>query len=80
MPIENLSKIRFQCRRGMSELEEILYPFFDNYFTQLNEDRQQDFIHLLTLEDTELWDWLVVQQTKPSLKYEEIVRIIRDAT
>lgn len=80
MTTNKFAKIRFNCRRGMSELEEVLYPFFDEYFGQLNEEQQHAFVDLLSAEDTELWDWLVTKQAEPPAKYQDIVRLIHDAT
>ncbi len=73
------AKIRFNCRRGMGELEDILYPFFDNYFANLSVEQQQEFADLLTSEDTELWDWLVTKQAEPPAKHQQIVELINNA-
>lgn len=79
-PDINFAKVRFQCRRGMSELENILYPFCDQRFNDLTVAEQQDFVTLLAAEDTELWDWLVTRQAQPPKSLQHIVRLIHDAT
>lgn len=75
----NQAKIRFNCRRGMSELENILYPFFDKYFTALSINLQHDFSSLLSHEDTDLWDWLVTFQAEPPRLLQEIVSRVKNA-
>ena len=72
----NPAKVRFNCRRGMSELENILYPFFDQHFAALSIVQQQAFVDLLAAEDTELWDWLVIKQSEPPDMHKDIIQII----
>ncbi len=71
------AKVRFHCRRGISEVEERLLAFFNARYEQLNKDLQQQFAELLRCEDTELWDWLIAYQTQPPATFISIVDKIR---
>jgi antitoxin CptB len=52
-------KILWQCRRGLWELDQILLPFVENDFENLNKEDQLHFQKLLQYEDIELFDIFV---------------------
>jgi antitoxin CptB len=54
-----ISKLRWQCRRGMLELDVLLEKFLDEQYAQLSPAEQQLFVKLLTYPDTELFAWLM---------------------
>ncbi len=51
---EDISKLRWRCRRGMRELDSVLINFLDNNFSSLNKKEQIIFKQLLELPDPEL--------------------------
>jgi len=55
----SLNKIRWQCRRGMLELDMILISFFDNCYESLTIEEQGAFIRLLEYPDPTLYAWLM---------------------
>ena len=57
----NLSRVRWQCRRGMLELDVILQRFYDARYHQLSESLQQSFSVLLQQDDPLLYDWLIAE-------------------
>jgi antitoxin CptB len=61
----NNSQLRWQCRRGMLELDLILLNFFDQKFSQLDDVTQNLFAELLTHSDQELYTWLVKKEPAP---------------
>lgn len=58
--VPSKSQIKWQCRRGMLELDFILEKFVDNYFDALSDVDKKTFAQLLTEDDPTLYDWLVV--------------------
>ena len=52
-------KILWQCRRGLWELDQILLPFVENDFENLNKKEQLLFQKLLQHEDIDLFDIFV---------------------
>ena len=46
-----LSKLRWQCRRGMKELDVILSHYLEQHYVQADQDEKQQFKTLLLLED-----------------------------
>ncbi|MGL4206872.1 MAG: succinate dehydrogenase assembly factor 2 [Aeromonadaceae bacterium] len=51
--------LRWQCRRGMLELDGILLPFVEEELPTLPLALQHDFIRLLQASDLELFRWLL---------------------
>ena len=49
-----LSKLRWQCRRGTKELDLLLMNYLETRYLSSSEQRQAQFIALLSLEDDEL--------------------------
>lgn len=54
----NFNQLRWQCRRGIKEVEVIIGPFFERYFTELEPSLQQAFVELLECADADLFEWL----------------------
>jgi antitoxin CptB len=52
-------KLRWQCRRGMLELDLLLLPFFENHYSQLSEENKENFVRLIANTDQDLYAWLV---------------------
>lgn len=53
---DQLAELRWRCRRGMWELDNLFIPFFEREFANLPEEEQNHFIELLNCEDQELFD------------------------
>ncbi len=49
-----LSKLRWQCRRGTKELDLILMDYLETQYLSSSEHKKAKFIELLSLEDDEL--------------------------
>jgi len=46
-----LSKLRWQCRRGVKELDVILSAYLEQYYIEADEEEKQQFKALLLRED-----------------------------
>lgn len=53
------ARIKWQCRRGMLELDLILERFISLYLDKLTDEQLQTFERLLKATDTELYAWLI---------------------
>ncbi len=60
MPTEN--QLRWQCCRGMLELDTLLLAFLTTEFALLTPSLQQAFVDVLAQDDMALWD--VIQNCK----------------
>lgn len=56
MAAEELNRLRWQCRRGLLELDLVLERFLERHGGQMQGERLNSFRTLLTLTDVELWD------------------------
>jgi antitoxin CptB len=52
--MNELSKLKWQCRRGTLELDILLTRYLETCFIHANKEEQASFIELLKLEDTVL--------------------------
>ena len=63
-----MSRLRWQCRRGMRELDDLLLRYLDNRFDAAPEADKEAFKALLALSDPELVGYLLnKQQPDPEL-------------
>lgn len=70
-------RLRWQCRRGMLELDLLLQEFLDHNFMQLDENEQGLFIKLLDTPDQELLELLMGRETHRDACTDELIRKIR---
>ena len=56
---ESLARLRWQCRRGMLELDLMLQPFVEKNYVNLSSDEQAVFRKLLKYPDQELQEILL---------------------
>lgn len=78
MEFVSSASVRWQCRRGMLELDILLLPFVDKVYETLAVDQQQDFIELLGYQDQELFAWFIGRSEPESSKLRAIVQLIRE--
>lgn len=71
------TKIKWACRRGMLELDVLLSNFFEKGYNELNDDGKRLFIELLYLPDPELFALLMGRAISPDKHVTELVLQIR---
>ncbi len=71
-----LNHIRWQCRRGMKELDLLIEPFFDEDFSKLSEKEQQVFVRFLEESDLKLFRWLLRGEIPADPEYVALVEVI----
>lgn len=54
-----LSRLRWRCRRGTRELDQVLGGWLDERYPSATETARAAFARLLERQDPELWDWIV---------------------
>ncbi|WP_462322515.1 FAD assembly factor SdhE [Halochromatium sp.] len=54
-----IARLRWQCRRGMLELDLLLNRFLDQRYLDLDPAGRADFERLLGYQDQILQDWLI---------------------
>lgn len=74
--INNKSKLRWACRRGMLELDVLLGNFLEERYDNLSVDEKKIFIELLEEPDPALFAWIMGHES-PEDKFNQITEIIR---
>jgi antitoxin CptB len=63
---ETLRRLRWQCRRGLLELDLLFVRFLEQHYSALNATELDAFQRLLEQPDQTLLVWLQGQQEPPS--------------
>ena len=70
-------QIKYQCRRGMLELDTILQRAFTQRFPAFSAEDQQLFAELLEQEDTTLLLWLTGREIPENKELARLIELIR---
>ena len=71
------SRLRWRCRRGMRELDQLLGWYLDARYAQADAEKKASFSSLLEQQDPDLWNWLSGRDVPPQLDWQSIVDEIR---
>ncbi|MFX4228440.1 MAG: succinate dehydrogenase assembly factor 2 [Porticoccaceae bacterium] len=74
------NRLRWASRRGMLELDLVLYPFVENHYDYLSEEDKKLFQLLLEEQDQDMFNWFIYRQEPESSSLQRIVSIIRTKT
>ena len=75
----SLPELRWQCRRGMLELDILLNTFLDKQYAQLDETQRETFVSLLAYPDQTLYELLMATMTSASPDIADMVGRLRSA-
>jgi len=70
------SRLRWQCRRGMRELDELLLRYLEKRYPEADVDEKAAFRGVLTLSDPELNAYLLQRQKPDSEPFANVVKHI----
>jgi antitoxin CptB len=76
MKQNELTRIRWHCRRGMLELDVLLQGFFDHCYEKLEPQQQSQFQTLLNEQDVYLYAWLLGTEQSPN-EFTAAIELIR---
>ena len=74
-----LDKIKWQCRRGLLELDLILQEFNRRHLAGLEPEQLERFEELLALPDNDLLDLAMGRAAVPEPRYHNVVQLLRAA-
>ena len=66
------SRLRWQCRRGMRELDDLLLRYLEQHYEGAAAEEKKAFHAFLQLSDPELMGYLLQQQPPPA----EFARVV----
>jgi len=70
-------RLRWQCRRGLRELDELLQPFLRRHLYDINEQELQVFRQLLACQDQKLLAYLMLNETPDDQGWVNVITKIR---
>jgi antitoxin CptB len=70
------SRLRWQCRRGMRELDELLIRYLELRYSDADQDEKAAFQAVLALPDPELNGYLLQRQTHSSRSLAGVIKHI----
>jgi succinate dehydrogenase flavin-adding protein (antitoxin of CptAB toxin-antitoxin module) len=74
---EELNRLRWQCRRGLLELDLVLERFLEKHGEQLQGERMNSFRALLTLADKDILDLISARSECSEARLAEVVQLMR---
>jgi antitoxin CptB len=72
-----LKRLRWRCRRGMRELDQLLTRWLDREWTAASDSQREVFLRLLDSEDDRLWRWFLGHETAPDAALDSLIQHIR---
>ena len=72
-----IGQLRWQCRRGVKELDILLSRYLDQAFATASSAERSEFTQLLALQDPELAAYLLAGDQPDSSGQQQLVRRIR---
>ncbi len=68
-----MSRLRWQCRRGMRELDQLMTRYLELRYGEAGEDEKAAFRELLTLSDPELVGYLLKRERPTSEQLASVI-------
>ena len=72
-----LKRVRWRCRRGMRELDQLFGRYVDREWTQASDAQRGVFLQLLDCEDDKLWRWFMGYEHCPHDALASLIQQIR---
>ena len=72
-----LRKLRWRCRRGMRELDQLLERWLEREWRQSPTAQREVFLRLLDTEDDKLWRWFLGHEVAADVEVAALVERIR---
>ena len=72
-----LKRLRWRCRRGMRELDQLLTRWLNREWTAASDAQREVFLRLLDSEDDRLWRWFLGHETAPDAAVDSLIQYIR---
>jgi antitoxin CptB len=74
-----ISRLRWQCRRGMKELDVVLVRWLERDFASADEAQRAAFAEILRLEDDVLWKLMLGRERTGDEAMDALLERLRHA-
>lgn len=71
-----IKRLRWRCRRGMRELDQLMLRYLDQRFQQAPTNERDVFLRLLDCEDDKLWAWFMGREPPGDAALNDLVQTI----
>lgn len=75
---EELRRLRWRCRRGMRELDQLMLRYLDRAWPTDSDVDRAVFLQLLDTEDDKLWRWFMGYEAAEDVQIASLLQRIRD--
>lgn len=75
--MSELCRVRWQCRRGLMELEIVLERFLRQHYPSLTDEDRDAFHQLLRYADADLWPLVAGEAEEPVAIKRRIIDLLR---
>ena len=75
--MSELSQLRWRCRRGMRELDQVMLHYLDHHYAAASPDEQAAFRELLDRQDPELLAFLTGRTEPEQAAAAHVIHTIR---
>jgi antitoxin CptB len=72
-----LDRLRWQCRRGLLELDLILKRFLERHLDELDAGQREVLGELLEHPDNDLLDWALGRGEPADPRYRPVIQLLR---
>lgn len=73
-----MKRLRWRCRRGMRELDQLFVRYLEREWRQASEAERGVFLRLLETEDDKLWRWFLGFEAATDAELAGLVQRMRD--
>ncbi|KFN46283.1 succinate dehydrogenase assembly factor 2 [Arenimonas composti] len=73
-----LRRLRWRCRRGMRELDQLLLRYLDRCWAAADDAERSVFLRLLDSEDDRLWRWFMGREAPQDAQLAGLVARVLD--
>ena len=73
-----IERLRWQCRRGLLELDLLFEAFLEKGYAQLSDEDKNIFNQFLEYPDQTLQEWLLGKTVPDDVAMAHMVKLIRD--
>ena len=73
------SRLLWQCRRGIKEMDIIFQDFINHSYDQLTDDEKNAFSRLLDEQDLDILNWIMGKDKPNDNELVNIINIIRES-
>jgi antitoxin CptB len=77
VPVEEYSRLRWHCRRGMRELDELLSRYLEEDYPQAPRCDREAFGRILELQDPEIFGYLLGRAIPEEASLRHVIARIR---